>query len=173
MITRLMLRAAIAAVPLLAAGAATAGEAGDFAGTFSGTIVKQEARPLDDKGHVVVAQAAQGTNRSTGKTDYMNGAQVLWSSTIEIAGGNGPEHGLITLVKDGVSATSSYSGTLKTTLVDGRPLTTGSGTWTMVSASGMASEGSGTYAITMTSPTTFEGEWKGDTSATAARAGSN
>lgn len=154
-----------AAASLALITAAAAGEA-DHAGTYTASIVKQEARPLGSPDRLLVAQVAQGTNRSTGATKFMDGAQALWSETVELDKGNGPQHGTISLVDAEGSTTSTYTGSLRTTMVDGQPRTTGQGTWRMVSGTGAhaGKAGQGSYTFTMTSQTEFTGEWKGTVS---------
>lgn len=145
--------------------AVPAGEA-DHAGTYAATITRQEARPLGSPDRLLVAQVAQGSNRSTGATPFMEGAQAIWSETVELDKGNGPQRGMISLIDARGSTTSEYSGTLTTTMEGGQPRTTGQGTWRTVSGTGAyaGSEGSGTYTFTMTSQTAFTGAWKGKVS---------
>ena len=99
-----------------------AASAQDYAGKF--TVVAQEARPLDATGRVVLGTLYKGTNVSTGGTSYMDGAQVLLVDMSDAVKGNGPEHGVLTFIKDGVSNTSSYVGAVKIVEVDGKPVTT-------------------------------------------------
>ena len=145
---------------------AGAAEQGTHSGSFTGQFVKQEAQSLGSPDHVLVAAVAKGTNKSIGKTKFMDGAQVLWSETFELDKGNGPAHGSVSLIDDKGSTTSEYTGTVTTRMVDGQPHTTGHGTWTAVSGTRAYSDAkdSGTYSFTATSPTEFSGEWKGTAS---------
>jgi hypothetical protein len=101
-----------------------AASAQDYAGKQRLTVVAQEARPLDATGRVVLATLYKGTNVSTGGISYMDGAQVLLVDMSDAVKGNGPEQGVLTFIKDGVSKTSGYVGAVKTVQVDGKPVTT-------------------------------------------------
>ena len=147
--------AAIAVIPTIA-------QAETYGGQFSGRFVKQDVHPAGGNA-VVMAGLATGTNSDTAGNAFMNGASVVWTGTQILDRGNGPEQGVITLVgKDGV-ASAAYKGTIKTTVQDGKPYTTGSGTWEPVAGTGphQGMKGGGTYSLTMTSPTEFRGEWRG------------
>ena len=145
------------AVPALAEGI--------HSGSWTSQITKQEARPLGSPEHLLVAQVMQGTNKSTGSDPKLDGAQVLFSETVELKQGNGPQHGLISMVDAKGSHTAEYTGKITTTMVDGQPRTGGEGTWKGVSGTGayVDDKGTGTYRFTMTSPTDVKGEWKENT----------
>ena len=131
-------------------------------GFWTAQITKQEARPLGSPDHVLVSQVAQGINKSMGSNAKFDGAQVLFSETVELNQGNGPQHGFISLVDAKGSETNEYTGKLTTTMVGGQPRTSGEGTWKFVSGTGAYADGksTGTYKFTMTSQTDFMGEWK-------------
>lgn len=152
-------RGALAAVAVSLAVPALAD--GTHTGSWTAQITKQEARPLGSPDHVLVAQVAQGTNRSTGSDPRMDGAQVLFSETVELKQGSGPQHGLISMVDAKGSHTSEYTGRITTTMSGGQPRTGGEGTWKSVSGTGAYADdkSTGTYRFTMTSPTEFTGEW--------------
>ena len=132
------------------------------AGSWTAQITKQEARPLGSPDHVLVAQVAQGTNRSMGSASVFEGAQVLFSETMEMKQGNGPQHGLISFIDAKGSQTNEYQGKITTTMAGDQPRTGGEGTWKFVSGTGayQDAKGSGTYKFTITSQTEFKGEWK-------------
>lgn len=147
------------ALPLLVTGEAAAAGNSDFSGAFTSSIVRKLAAPLDAHGHVIVVQVLQGTNKNTGRRDFMDGAQLLFSETLSLDKGNGPETGVITFVKNGTSESYPYSGSVKTLIVDGKPRTSAVGTWHSMPGDTMA--GSGTYQWAATSETDLTGEWKG------------
>ncbi|HKH80582.1 MAG TPA: hypothetical protein VKA03_03040 [Methylovirgula sp.] len=154
-----------AAAPLLMMGAAGAADSSDYGGSFTESIVHREARPLDAQGRVALADVLQGKNTNTGRQDYMDGAQILATDALALDKGNGPQNGIITFIKDGKTASSEYSGSVKTVMVDGKPQTSGEGTWK--SLPGEAMIGSGTYHWAMTSETDLSGEWEGHLEGTA------
>jgi hypothetical protein len=115
---------ATAAAPLFFAGAACAGDRPDYGGKMSLTVTQQEARPLDAKGHVAVASIYKGTNASIGRLPWMDGADVLMTDVADLDRGNGVAHGSGFDLKDGSASGYTYVNTIKTTLVDGKPMTT-------------------------------------------------
>jgi hypothetical protein len=149
----------IASAPLLMMGAARAADSSDYSGTFTESVVKKVAMPLDAQGRVIVVQVLQGTNKNTGRDDYMDGAQLLSSETLTLDKGNGPQSGIVTFIKDGKGESYPYTGSVKTVLADGKPQTSGKGTWKALPGDSMI--GSGTYHWVLTSETDLSGEWKG------------
>lgn len=155
-------RAALATASLAFLASTAMAEQPVHAGSFTLQITKQEAQPLGSKEHVLVAQVAHGTNKSTGSEPVEDGGQALCSATMDLDKGNGPDHGLYSVVDSKGSTTAEYEGTVTTTMVDGKPRTTAQGTWRHVSSSGAykGASGTGTYSWTMNSPTDAVGEWK-------------
>jgi hypothetical protein len=154
-----------ASLPLLVVGAASAAGRPDYAGKMSLTVVHQEARPLDAAGHVVAAEVLKGTNASTGRIAWMDGSDVVLSEVADLDKGNGTAHGIGSHLKDGVSMPFSYVDTVKTVMVDGRPLTTAEGPVSPLSKSPVKNV---TVKCTFTSQTTLECEWRGDAVKSAA-----
>jgi hypothetical protein len=122
-------RLALAAAGSLLAltGAASAADRPDYGGKMSLTVVQQEARPLDAKGHVAVASIYKGTNASIGRLPWMDGAEVLMTDVADLDRGNGVAHGAGFDLKDGAASDFTYVNAIKTVLVDGKPITTAEG----------------------------------------------
>ena len=157
----LLSAAAFAALTLPAA-------AGDalHAGSWTATITKQEVRPLGQD-HIILTQMATGSNKSTGTEPRGDGAQALMAETVELKQGSGPQNGQFTLVDAKGSLTARYTGRVTTRMVDGKPETTGQGTWTHISSTGdyASVQETGSYAFTMTSASEMVGTWQADAGA--------
>jgi len=136
----------------------------EFAGTFTMRYEQQQPTPVGDAdGHIILTAVAKGTNRSSGRTAFMDGAAVTQISLTEMTQGNGPDQGYIIEAKDGEIAVTRYSRRVKTTLADGKPVTTVEGTWTKVSGTGRYDgiTGAGTYTGRLLSPSDFVVDWRG------------
>lgn len=116
-----------AAAVALGAGAASADDRPDYGGKMSLTVVQQEAHPLDANGHVVVASIYKGNNASIGRLPWMDGADVLMTDVADLDRGNGEAHGSGFDIKGGATSSYTYVNTIRTTLVDGKPMTTVAG----------------------------------------------
>ncbi len=119
---RLALAVATSLVALT--GAAGAADRPDYGGKMSLTVVQQEARPLDAKGHVAVASIYKGTNASIGRLPWMDGAEILMTDVADLDRGNGVAHGSGFDIKDGATSSYTFVNAIKTVLVDGKPMTT-------------------------------------------------
>jgi hypothetical protein len=108
-------------------GIAGAADRPDYGGKMSLTVVQQEARPLDAKGHVAVASIYKGTNASIGRLPWMDGAEVLMTDVADLDRGNGVAHGSGFDLKDGAASGYTYVNAIKTVLIDGKPMTTAEG----------------------------------------------
>ena len=148
---------------VIAASLAPAASAAQMnvSGTFTGSCTMQDPHPLDRPDHVVVAQICKATNAGPGTP--FDGATVAFSQIVVLDRGNGPQTGENAIVDKSGSITSTYSGVIKTILVDGQPRTTGAGTYHMVGGTGAYAGGAGhgTYDLTFTSPTDFVSHWNG------------
>ena len=139
-------------------GAARADNRPDYGGKMSLTVIQQEAHPLDANGHVAVASIYKGTNASIGQLPWMDGADVLMTDVADLDRGSGVAHGSGFDIKGGATSSYTYVNTIKTTLVDGKPMTT---------VTGDVSKPDGLMKdirvkCTFTSQTTLECEWHGD-----------
>jgi hypothetical protein len=137
----------------------------DFAGSFKGTITKQDGLPIIDNGqHVIALGTSTGTNKSTGNKDYFDGGAIVVTDVVDIVNGNGTHHGYWTVTKDGETVTNKLTGKMTTVMAaDGKtPLTTIVGT--IDGLYGTNFYGTvhpvGVYKVTFTSPTEYVSEWK-------------
>jgi hypothetical protein len=77
----------------------------------------------DVEGHMLSLIEAEGVNVSTGKTDYMNGAQVINFVTSDLINFSGPIQGYSLTKKKDDSAFGKLEGKITTTLsADGTPV---------------------------------------------------
>jgi hypothetical protein len=130
------------------------------------TVTQQHALTVGDMaGPVLVLTQAAGTNRNTGKSDYMAGGEVINREIADLTQGNGPHQGYITEVKGADTTVTRWQGRVVTTLgADRKPDTRFEGTWTKVSGTGKYAgvSGAGRYTGRMLSPREYTVEWSGD-----------
>jgi hypothetical protein len=137
-----------------------------IAGTFTMRYATQEKLSIPDgAGHVLLLTEARGTNRNSGPTDFMSGAQVAIREILDLAQGNGASQGYVTLWQAADSTLVKISGRVTTTMSpQGSPRTTFAGTWSYVKGTGQHEgiQGRGTYKGGFTSPTEFTVDWQGE-----------
>jgi hypothetical protein len=135
-------------------------------GTFTGNVIQHDTIGLGDAaGHVLALNQAKGTNRSTGATEYMDGADIVNSELADLTMGTGRHQGFIVMAKGPDSAYTRWSGRVTTRLsADKTPITTFEGTWTKQRGTGRYTgiKGTGRYQGHMTSPTAYVIEWSGE-----------
>jgi hypothetical protein len=156
-------------VPALTAAtlaSAPQSERTQVSGVFSMKVGQQHALPVADQaGPVLLLTQSAGTNRSTGSSEYMDGAQVINHEIADLTQGNGPHQGYITEIKGADTSVSRYQGKVVTTLgPDQKPATSFEGTWTKASGTGKykGASGGGKYKGRMLSPTEYTVEWSGE-----------
>ena len=139
-----------------------------IAGTVSAKYAEQHPLPVPDAaGHALVLARAQGVNRSTGPTRYMDKGDVTNFEFADLTQGNGPQQGYISMSQGADTMISKWSGKVTTTLSpDKTPITSFAGTWTKVSGTGRYKKatGGGTYNGHFTSQTEYTVEWSGEIS---------
>ncbi len=137
----------------------------NVAGQFKATYAKQEALPIPDgEGHMLILGEAHGSNTSTGKVSYMDGAQIVNKEIDDLFRGNGPHSGYVTMSKNGEETVTKWSGNVTTVLnKDGTPNTTMKGSWEKVSGTGKYKEvaGTGKYSGYFTSHKDYVVDWDG------------
>jgi hypothetical protein len=101
-------------------------------GEFNGRVVQHDTIGFGDTpGHVLALNQAKGTNRSTGATDYMDGADIVNSELSDLTMGTGTHQGYIVMAKGADSSFTRWSGKVTTRLgADKSPVTTFEGSWT-------------------------------------------
>jgi hypothetical protein len=152
---------------LTAATLATPQPSGEqIAGIFSLKIGQQHVLPVAGQaGPVLLLTESQGTNRSTGPTRYMEGAQVISRELADLTQGNGAHQGYITEILGADTTVSRYQGKVVTILgADQKPQTSFEGTWSKVSGTGkyQGVSGAGRYKGRMTSQTEYTVEYTGE-----------
>jgi hypothetical protein len=156
----------LAAVALL--GWSSGSAPSKIAGTFSAKYAEQHPLPVPDAaGHALVLGRAQGTNRSTGPTPYMDKGNVTNFEFGDLTRGNGPQQGYISMSQGADTLISKWTGKVTTTLSpDKTPITTMEGTWTKVMGTGRYGDarGKGTYKGHFTSQTEYTVDWSGEIS---------
>jgi hypothetical protein len=139
-----------------------------ISGVFSMKVVQQQSLPVAGPADpVLLLTQASGTNRSTGKSSYMDGAQVINREIADLTQGNGPHQGYITEIQGPDTSVTRWQGKVTTTLgADRKPITSFTGSWSKQSGTGRYAgvTGAGTYSGRMTSPTEYTVEWSGEIS---------
>jgi hypothetical protein len=167
-----ILRVLVAGTLPLAAGVLLGWSAGPVAskigGTFQAKYAEQHPLPVPDaEGHALVLGRAQGVNRSTGATNYMDKGKVTNFEFADLIQGNGPQQGYISMSQGADTVISKWSGKVTTVLsADKTPVTTMQGTWTKAKGTGRYADasGKGTYKGHFTSQTEYTVEWSGEIS---------
>lgn len=132
-----------------------------FGDTRVNVTVKSEIIRLDDvEGHVITIFESKGY-------DLRRGTHVINRGTSDVVKGNGSHRGYTkTFYPDGNVNFGQWEGKVTTAVVDGKPVTTFAGTWTLIKGGGEWAnrEASGTYrgkgigeGISLTE---WEGEWR-------------
>ena len=110
-------------------------------------------------GALIFIGESKGSNQSTGKPDFMDGAEVVSADTVSLVNGNGTHHGVLTMSKGSDKVAFKWSGQVTTRVgEDKKPDTNFQGTWTAI----VGASGSGTYEGRFTSPVASEIHWKGE-----------
>lgn len=162
--TILAITAPVLAASLLAM--ASAPKRITVSGVSSLTYSQQHASAVTDAGGpMLLLNEARGSNRNTGKPDYMAGADVTLREIADLTQGNGAHQGYITMARGSDTTVSSWRGKVVTTLgPDQKPVTRFEGTWTSLRGTGKyeGATGSGAYKGRLVSPTELTVEWRGD-----------
>lgn len=126
--TRMLRTAAVAGLPLLLLGSVALRPVpkAHFSGTTTLHYTEQHAMPLGDQSQPMLLQnKAEGSNRNTGPTDYMDGAEIASIEIADLTRGNGTHQGYISLSKDREATLHRWRGTVKTVLAaDGKTAVT-------------------------------------------------
>lgn len=156
-------RSAFSILPLALLVCATAYLPSVAAAQVAGTI-SLVGKPNDHPGKgpggaLVFIGESKGSNESSGKSEFMDGADVVSADTVSLINGNGMHHGVLTMSKGEDNVSFKWSGQVTTTVgQDKKPVTSFQGTWTAVAGA----SGSGTYVGRFTSPVASVVEWKGE-----------
>ena len=156
---------ALLGTALLFTGGTISAYAAEYAGSYKGTITKQDPLPIVDNGqHVIVLGMSTGTNKSTGKNGYFDGGAVVVNDFVDMVNGNGTHHGYWTVSKDGEQVTLALTGKVTTVMApDGKtPMTTIEGATDGLYGTNLYGtiHPIGKYKVTFTSPTEYFCEWE-------------
>jgi hypothetical protein len=171
--SRSSLACALLALGVPAITAATLGNSSmrerlQISGVFSLKVGQQQSLPVATPADpVLLLTQSSGTNRSTGKAAYMDGAQVINREIADLRQGNGPHQGYTTEILGADTTVTGWQGKVTTTLgPDQRPVTRFEGSWSKVKGTGQYEgvTGAGSYKGRMTSPTEYTVEWSGEIS---------
>jgi hypothetical protein len=119
----------------------------------------------DAEGHIFLISKSEGTNTSTGKSSFMDGALIDNNNFSDLTKGNGPHEGYIVISKEGGSTIAKWKGNVTTTMSPGNvPMTTMEGTFTYIKGRGLFENihGGGTYKGKYLSEKTYMVEWEGE-----------
>lgn len=132
--------------------------------TYDFTEVK-EFEVVDTEGHVMSIRKAEGINKSSGQSAFMNDAKMINISFDDLVMGNGPNEGYSTMDKDGDIGISKWHGKIETKVQDEVPFITFGGTFNFISGTGVFKDivgGSGTFKGYFTSETSYAVDWEGE-----------
>jgi hypothetical protein len=150
---------------LMLANAARAADPIQIAGRDTCKTTEQHAIPVEgDPDHVLIVEKGTCSVSATGQSSRFDGGQYSWVDTVDLVKGNGPVHGYLQeKYKDGSTEADSYAGQITTTMIEGKPKTTGQGTWEMTHGTGSLAnvQQRGTWKVTPTSETEFVSDWRG------------
>jgi hypothetical protein len=139
-----------------------------ISGVFSLKVGQQQALPVATPADpVLLLTQSSGTNRNTGKSAYMDGAQVTNREIADLTQGNGPHQGYITEILGADTSVARFQGKVTTTLgPDQKPVTRFEGSWSKIKGTGQYEgvTGAGSYKGRMISPTEYTVEWSGEIS---------
>jgi hypothetical protein len=143
----------------------TAGDPIQFSGNHSFKLDEHHALPVgDNPDHALGLFKSSGTNKSTGKTAFLDNATETEVVYYDVVKGNGPHHGFILYKASDGSMLNEFTGYGTSVIVNGKPQALGVGSWHTVSGTGRYANGTGagTYTSRLSVPD-FEGstDWDG------------
>ena len=163
-----LLALGLPAITAATLGNESLGEPLQISGVFSLKVSQQQALPVASPADpVLLLTQASGSNRNTGKSAYMDGAQVTSREIADLTQGNGPHQGYITEILGADTSVARWQGKVTTTLgPDQKPVTRFEGSWSKIKGTGQYEgvTGAGSYQGRMTSPTEYTIEWSGEIS---------
>lgn len=148
-----------------------------ISGVFTMQVGQQQALPVASPADpILLLTRSSGTNRNTGKSPYMDGAEVTNREIADLTQGNGPHQGYITEVQGSDTTVTRWQGKVTTKPgPDQKPVTTFAGSWSKIEGTGRYEgvTGTGSYSGRMSSSTEYTVEWSGEISTprTASRSG--
>ena len=125
----------------------------------------KEFELVDTESHVMSLRKAEGINKSSGTSSFMNDAKMTNISFDDLVMANGPHEGYTTMEKDGDVGVTKWHGTIETKVKDEIPVVTFQGTFKFVSGTGAFKKikgGSGKYKGYFTSESSYAVDWEGE-----------
>jgi len=110
--------------------------------------IRHEIKCDDTEGHSILVVKSEGVNMSTGKNEFMDGAEFAYEAFADYVKGNGPHVTYSKLTLNGDTVFYRGEGKTKTIISPkGKPITTVEGTNTIIKGTGKYEgiQGSGTY----------------------------
>ena len=152
----------IAALALAGLAVPALAEPQSEAGSFEAAYVKREVQPIAE-GHILLLSEASGTNKSAGGSGRLDGFAVSVRETVDLDKGNGPHLGYTIFSRGEDRQIVRMNGKVTTTIKDGQPSTTMTGTWQVVDATGnlAGTRGEGTYSGYFLAEDKYHVDWKG------------
>ncbi|MGB5875032.1 MAG: hypothetical protein WBH56_15035 [Bacteroidota bacterium] len=144
----------------------TAQEKIKIGGKITATITESHMIKVGDtEGHGFLISRSEGTNTSTPKSSFMDGALAVNNNFSDLVKGNGPHEGYIVLSIEGGSAIAKWRGKVTTTMSPGNtPMITMEGTFSYTKGTALFEniQGGGTYKGKYISEKTYIVEWEGE-----------
>ena len=119
----------------------------------------------DTEDHIISLREFEGTNVSTGKEKFMDGALDVGMTFADLVKGSGPYQGYGKMSLNGDVIFWKHQGKAATTLSpEGKPVTTSEGSFTWTKGTGKYEniQGAGTYKGKYISKTIVIVEWEGE-----------
>jgi len=135
-----------------------------IAGKTTFSLIHQQTFEVDDN-HVLMLRKSEGTNKSSGQNNFMDGAKVTNIAFLDLTNMSGPQEGYAIMEKDGNKTITKWHGTVITKpSSDGKPMPTFTGTMEQIRGTGKFKNTRGTFRYTgyFTSEKDYVSEWEGE-----------
>ena len=156
----------ITLVIFIGASVSVAGETIKVGGKITAVYTeKHEIEVGDVEGHIISFTTSEGTNTSTGESQFLDGGQATNYSLGDMVKGNGPQHGYVKLMMGEDGAVSKWKHNVVTTFAeDGTPSIAFEGKFTYSGGMGPFANisGGGEYRGAFVSKTEYVVEWHGE-----------
>jgi len=156
----------LALVVFIGASVSMAGETIKVAGKITAAYTeKHEMEVGDVEGHIISFTTSEGSNASTGESQFLDGAQAINYALGDIVMGTGPQHGYVKMMMGDDGAVSKWEHNVVTTFAeDGTPSIAFEGKFTFSGGMGKFANitGSGTYKGMFASKTEYVVDWQGE-----------
>lgn len=120
---------------------------------------------VDTSGHIVSLRRAEGLNKSSGDSAFLNDVKLVNLSFDDLVMGNGPHQGYVNMEKDGDHGVTKWQGEIVTKMMEGKPVPTFKGTIKFIHGTGIFEKLVGAVGTShgyFTSETSYAVEWEGE-----------